>query len=106
MFSSPIKDLKLRLLFKKHEKLAKVHKFLFVHLASRAYLTNVNDPRLQLQLKKLLFGLKFHSKIRIRSHCKLTGKTNGVYRPYYLSRMVLKELIEFGILPGYKKAVW
>ena len=36
----------------------------------------------------------------------MTGRSRAVYRPYGLSRCALKELIQFGRLPGYTKSIW
>jgi len=37
--------------------------------------------------------------------CILTNRSRGSIRPFNVARSKLRELLQFGILPGYKKAV-
>lgn len=46
------------------------------------------------------------SKIRFRNRCKLSGRPRGVYRKFELSRIALRELGNFGLISGLKKASW
>ena len=46
------------------------------------------------------------SKVRIRNRCELTGRPRGYYRRFNLSRITLRELASFGMLPGVKKSSW
>ena len=46
------------------------------------------------------------SKIRLKNRCILTNKNTGFLRPYSISRIKMRELMQFGIIPGSKKAVW
>jgi len=104
MLSSIQKDRRIRASFFKNERLVRLNKFLFIYLSAK-FRTHPATG-IDLGIQKLLFKIKSYSKTRIRARCRLTGRGNGVYRPYYLSRFVLRELIQFGALPGYKKAVW
>ena len=42
----------------------------------------------------------------ITRRCLLTNRSRAIYRPFGLSRLVLRDLIQFGLLPGYTKAIW
>ena len=46
------------------------------------------------------------SRVRIRNRCELTGRPRGYYRRFNLSRITLRELASFGMLPGVKKSSW
>jgi len=46
------------------------------------------------------------SKTKVVRRCILTNRGRACTRPYNISRMVLRELLQFSILPGYQKAVW
>ena len=46
------------------------------------------------------------SKIRERNRCELTGRSRGVYRKFKLSRIKLRELGGFGLIPGLTKSSW
>lgn len=48
---------------------------------------------------------KNFSKTKIRRRCVITNRSRGIQRPYNISRIKLRELMSFGILPGYKKSV-
>jgi len=105
MLSSKQKDIKIRNRFYKYENLNKITKLLFIYLSSRKNLkTNLKIKSTNLQ--KLHSKIRFFSKIKIRARCALTNRIGGLYRPYFISRIVMRELIQFGILPGYTKSVW
>ncbi len=105
MLSIKKKDLKTRALFAKYELRSRVTKMLLTHLASRRKISKSVDF-LSLNFYKLQTKLRLFSKVKIRSRCILTSRGRGVYRPYSLSRIILREFMQFGILPGYKKAVF
>ena len=46
------------------------------------------------------------SRVRIRNRCELTGRSRGYYRRFRLSRICLREMASFGLLPGVKKSSW
>ena len=43
---------------------------------------------------------------RIRNRCELTGRPRGFYRKVKLSRIALRELGNFGEIPGMVKSSW
>jgi small subunit ribosomal protein S14 len=57
----------------------------------------------QLKLAKLP---RNSAKIRLRNRCAITGRPRGFYRKFKLSRIMLREMAGFGLLPGVKKASW
>lgn len=46
------------------------------------------------------------SKTRIHHRCELTGRPKAYYRKLRLSRIALRELANFGQIPGMTKASW
>ena len=43
---------------------------------------------------------------RIRNRCELTGRSRAVYRRFKLSRVILRDLISVGLIPGVTKSSW
>ena len=43
---------------------------------------------------------------RIRNRCELTGRSRGFYRKFRLSRIMLRELGNKGLIPDVTKSSW
>jgi small subunit ribosomal protein S14 len=98
MKSLVIKNKRLRLLFNKSEIKNKIVKFLLINLKSSIKTTGSSFYNV----------LRKHSvsKTKLKRHCTISGRSKGVSREYGISRIQLKEMIKFGVIPGYHKAVW
>lgn len=59
--------------------------------------------KLQLELNKMP---RNSSKCRIRNRCEITGRARGYYRKFRLSRIMLRELGNAGVIPGLTKSSW
>lgn len=46
------------------------------------------------------------SKTRIRNRCEVSGRPRGYYRKLKMSRIALRELGNFGEVPGMVKSSW
>jgi len=46
------------------------------------------------------------SPIRLHNRCKLTGRPKGYMRQFGISRVMFREMANFGLIPGVKKASW
>ncbi|MEM6469977.1 MAG: 30S ribosomal protein S14, partial [Planctomycetota bacterium] len=46
------------------------------------------------------------SRTRLRRLCKMTGRSRGVYRKFGISRIMLRELADKGVIPGLRKSSW
>jgi small subunit ribosomal protein S14 len=46
------------------------------------------------------------SKVRIHHRCELSGRPKGYYRKVRMSRIALRDLSNFGQIPGMTKASW
>lgn len=48
-----------------------------------------------------------YSKTKMIRYCVLTGRSRGSIRKTGgVSRVLLRDMLQLGIIPGYKKAVW
>lgn len=98
--------------YKKKENYLKIRKFLFIYLLNILQFKNVGlytkNEILNLKRQYLFLELLSSkiSKTKLFRNCIMTGRARAVYRPYGLSRCALKELIQFGQLPGYKRSIW
>lgn len=98
--------------FQKKEKFLKIYKFLFIYLLNilqfkkSEFYTDIELKNLRKQFIFLQLLSSKISKVKLYRNCILTGRSRAVTRPYGLSRCILKELIQYGTLPGYKKAIW
>lgn len=102
MILSKVKDIKHRKQFFKRELLKRKIKFLFINLLNKNQ--NVHNKSKQLYF---FFKLKQkYSKTKIVRRCIINNRSRGSLRFLGISRIYLRELLQFGIIPGYKKAVW
>jgi small subunit ribosomal protein S14 len=46
------------------------------------------------------------SRVRIHNRCDLSGRSKGFYRKLKVSRIALRDLANFGQVPGMTKASW
>ena len=46
------------------------------------------------------------SPVRLHNRCKLTGRPRGYVRQFGISRVMLREMANKGLIPGVKKASW
>nr|WP_294851678.1 30S ribosomal protein S14 [uncultured Sphingomonas sp.] len=80
--------------------------------AKRAKLmAKANDEALD-ETERLIARLKLAelprngNPTRIRNRCELTGRSRGYYRKFRLSRIMLRELGNKGLIPGLTKSSW
>lgn len=99
MLFRKIKDSKIRKQFKKKEVLNTSLKFIYTNYFNK----NKNSSKIEqfINIKQKNF-----SKTKVVRRCILTNRARGSIRPYNVSRVKLRELLQFGIIPGYKKSVW
>ena len=73
--------------------------------------TKANDTSLD-EGERLIARLKMAelprnaSPTRVRNRCQLTGRPRGNYRKFGLSRIMLRELGNKGLIPGLTKSSW
>jgi len=44
--------------------------------------------------------------IRLRLRCKLCGRPRAVYRKFGICRICFRDMANYGLIPGVKKASW
>jgi len=98
MLSSKIKDLKKRKIFLKIEKKKYLYKFLFINFFFK--------KKKSIKLLKYINKKKLISKTKIKNRCVYTNRSRGVSKYFSLSRISQKNFMEFGLIPGFIKAVW
>lgn len=99
------KNLNIRKLYLKREIMLKTKKFIYLNLLTNK---NLNKNKIIYSFlkknNKNIFSLKLKTKIKNR--CLFSNTSRSVSRSFKLSRRSLKHLLQFGLIPGYKKAVW
>jgi small subunit ribosomal protein S14 len=68
----------------------------------RRQLTQMEEARRQPDKSKL----RPRDRIRIRFRCRLCGRARAVYRKFGICRICFREMANFGLIPGVKKASW
>lgn len=84
----------------KVEKMKRNARLIEKYAARRSELKEKRDS---LAIQKLP---RSSSPTRYRRYCQLTGRMNGVYRKFQLSRIMLRELGLDGLIPGLRKSSW
>jgi small subunit ribosomal protein S14 len=90
----------------RRKKLAKKYAGRYAKLKATA-----NDESLD-ETERLVARLKMAelprnaNPTRIRNRCELTGRSRAVYRKFRLSRIMLRELGNKGLIPGLTKSSW
>ena len=74
-------------------------------LGPSAAITKIRKYSLDLY-KKLEKIPRNSAKVRGRNRCWVTGRSQGFYRDFGLSRHVLREMAHEGMIPGLRKASW
>jgi ribosomal protein S14 len=105
------KDVKNRSLFYKKERLRIIFKYIHFNLVSQFRL-----KRRSIKFNKILtvwYRLcnkdlsRLNSKTRLVRRCNISNRNRANFRLFGgLSRIVVRDFIHSGTLPGYKKAVW
>ena len=97
MLYKKIKNLKFKQIFNKIEKFRKLNKFLFIYLLNK----NLQQKFFN---KNLVYFFNSSKKFKAKTlmfitrRCLLTNRSKGVFRTFGLSRLVLRDLIQFGSL--------
>tara|TARA_B100000780_G_scaffold44609_1_gene27736 strand:- start:6900 stop:7241 length:342 start_codon:yes stop_codon:yes gene_type:complete len=108
-----IKDIKKRAFYNKFEKKKIVEKL------SNIKLLNYNHylKKFKMYSKRIHFLILYNKTIKynkrkykyntqLNNRCLLTNRSRGSLKTFRLSRIILRELIISGVIPGYKKSIW
>ena len=97
------KNLRQRKSYLKKEISLKSKKFVFINLLNNP---NVNKKKVIFSFLKRNKNSQTKLKTRLKNRCLATNTSRSVNRSFKLSRIYLKNLLSFGLIPGHKKAVW
>lgn len=106
MKANSVQNFKIRKNYYTFELEQKTNKFLSRQLLNS--LPNKKQKRCLYVMMKYLNNknsLKY-SKTQVKNQCVITGRNNSINKHYSLSRITLRNLLSYGIIPGYKKAAW
>ena len=82
------------------------------HAAKYAKLRAIADDESRDETERLIARLKMAevprngNPTRIRNRCELTGRSRAYYRKFRLSRIMLRDLANKGLIPGVVKSSW
>ena len=80
--------------------------------AKYAKLKSIADDESKDETERLIARLKMAelprngNPTRVRNRCELTGRSRAYYRKFRLSRIMLRELANKGLIPGVIKSSW
>ena len=82
------------------------------HAAKYEKLRAIADDKSKDETERLMARLKMAevprngNPTRVRNRCELTGRSRAYYRKFRLSRIMLRELANKGLIPGVTKSSW
>ena len=75
-------------------------------LKAKANDTSVDETERLIARLKMAELPRNGNPTRIRNRCELTGRSRGYYRKFRLSRIMLREMGNTGLIPGLTKSSW
>jgi ribosomal protein S14 len=94
------KDFLIRKKFLKTEKLGLILNFLKKKISIQS------SRKLNFLFIKKFQKLDFMSKTKISRRCILTNRSRAINRKFNISRVILRDMLQCSVIPGYSKAVW
>jgi small subunit ribosomal protein S14 len=82
------------------------------HAAKYAKLKAIADDESRDETERLIARLKLAevprngNPTRVRNRCELTGRSRAYYRKFRLSRIMLRDQANKGLIPGVTKSSW
>ena len=87
-------------------------KLVLKHAAKYAKLKAIADDESRDETERLIARLNLAevprngNPTRVRNRCELTGRSRAYYRKFRLSRIMLRDLANKGLIPGVTKSSW
>ena len=91
---------------KRRMRLAKQYAAKRARLKAEAVDSSLSDQERFAARLKLAELPRNSSPTRIRNRCEVSGRPRGFYRKLKMSRIALRELGNFGLIPGMVKSSW
>jgi small subunit ribosomal protein S14 len=82
------------------------------YAAKYAKLREIADDTSKDETERMIARLKMAeiprngNPTRVRNRCELTGRSRAYYRKFRLSRIMLRDLANKGLIPGVTKSSW
>lgn len=73
-------------------------------MANNKSISKSNKKKLRLFFSKKVSTR--YSKTKIQRRCLITNRGKVSSRIFKVSRIKLREMLKYSIIPGYKKAIW
>src|SRR5688572_31607534 len=90
----------------RRRKLAKKYAGRYARLKAVANDESRDDTERLIARLKLAEIPRNGNPTRIRNRCQVTGRPRAYYRKFRLSRIMLRELANKGLIPGVTKSSW
>src|SRR5215216_4601912 len=90
----------------RRRKLAKKYAGRYARLKAIANDESKDDTERLIARLKLAEIPRNGNPTRVRNRCELTGRSRAYYRKFRLSRIMLRELANKGLIPGVTKSSW
>ena len=90
----------------RRKKLVKKNAGRYVRLKAIANDKSKDDTERLIARLKLAEIPRNANPTRVRNRCEVTGRSRGYYRKFRLSRIMLRELANKGLIPGVTKSSW
>ena len=90
----------------RRKKLAKQYAGKFAKLRAMADDEKLDDSERLIARLRMAELPRNANPTRVRNRCQLTGRSRGNYRKFGLSRIMMRELGNKGLIPGLTKSSW
>jgi small subunit ribosomal protein S14 len=90
----------------RRKKLAARYAAKYAKLKAQAKDKSLDDTERLIARLKMAEVPRNGNPTRIRNRCELTGRSRAYYRKFRLSRIMLRELANKGLIPGVTKSSW
>ena len=90
----------------RRKKLVEKNKAKYARLKEKAADKSLDETERLIARLKMAELPRNGNPTRIRNRCELTGRSRAYYRKFRLSRIMLRELANTGLIPGVTKSSW
>ena len=90
----------------RRKKLVEKNKAKYARLKEKAADKSLDETERLIARLKLAEIPRNGNPTRVRNRCQMTGRSRAYYRKFRLSRIMLRELANKGLIPGVTKSSW
>jgi small subunit ribosomal protein S14 len=90
----------------RRKKLAKQYAGKYAKLKAQANDESLDEGERLIARLKMAELPRNANPTRVRNRCMITGRSRAYYRKFNLSRVMLRELANHGLIPGVTKSSW